>query len=288
MFLDDDNQLDKVVDEAEMDAAAMDEDGKAGGKDEGQLARIVRKSYEEMDTLPSSEEEESDSDSEPVVEQEPEPFDPELFAALQRIRQHAAARLIQRVWRAYVARKMLELARLREEEERRRALLRAAAVQIQRRWRGILGRRRLQELLQQRRERAKTAMAATHVQRIARGMLARLFCTKLRERNRMAERHGAAMEIQRFARGMMARWAWSMHISSDDLSRVACARYRCRMSLARVDSSVRMFAWSSFSLAIAAGLASRPRTYALNAVSGSVSLGSSASAAASASSSSPS
>ena len=67
VFLDDDNQLDKVVDEAEMDAAAVDEGGKAGGKEEGQLARIVRKSYEEMDTLRNSEEEsqsESESESE--------------------------------------------------------------------------------------------------------------------------------------------------------------------------------------------------------------------------------
>ena len=75
-------------------------------------------------------------------------FDPERFAALERLRQVAAARMIQRAWRAYLARKILELAKRQAEEGRRRARWRAAAIQVQRRWRGILARRRVRQVRQ--------------------------------------------------------------------------------------------------------------------------------------------
>ena len=61
---------------------------------------------------------------------------------LERIQQHHAVRVIQRAWRAWLARR--EAARLVREDELDRG--RRAAVNIERRWRGVLARRRCLEL----------------------------------------------------------------------------------------------------------------------------------------------
>lgn len=121
-------------------------------------------------------------------------------------REHAAALRVQRVWRGVAARRRLRLGRLH-----------AAATMVQRVWRGARVRARTDRLWMAKHVRARATRLpltrtrspshartqATLLQRMMRGLLARRRVRALR-----SELAAAATEIQRRYRGMRVRVAW--------------------------------------------------------------------------------